>query len=110
MTCKAPASATPRCRDAICSFDCAAGRQKCGETCVDPKTDAQNCGGCGKKCPAVANAASSCSNGQCTFSCNAGLSQCSGACVDTRTDEMNCGQCGKVCPGKKTCLLGLCLL
>jgi hypothetical protein len=108
--CTAPAAATARCHDAKCEFDCVAGRQKCEGACIDPKSDPQNCGGCGKACPAVANATSSCSDGQCTFSCNAGLSQCGGVCVDTRSDVMNCGKCGKKCGGKQTCLLGLCLL
>jgi len=93
-----------------CSFDCAGGRAKCGDACVDTKSDLQNCGGCGQTCAEVAGGASSCSKGQCTVMCDAGLSQCGGACVNTRTDAANCGKCGKKCPGMGSCVLGLCLL
>jgi hypothetical protein len=29
---------------------CPSGQQKCGNDCVDTRTDAANCGGCGKRC------------------------------------------------------------
>lgn len=29
---------------------CPSGKQKCGNDCVDTRTDAANCGGCGKRC------------------------------------------------------------
>src|ERR1043166_2293396 len=33
-----------------CVKTCLATELKCGTTCVDPKTDAMNCGKCGNKC------------------------------------------------------------
>lgn len=40
---------------------CKKPKIKCGKACVNPKTSAQHCGGCGKKC----GAGQTCSNGTC---------------------------------------------
>jgi len=87
---------------------CKAGAVRCGKTCVNTGTDAQNCGGCGNRC---ANGAA-CLGGQCkpptTTQCPAGQFRCGGQCVDPSSDESHCGSCGNRCQGDLTCLDGLC--
>jgi hypothetical protein len=99
--------------------------------CVNPQSDSQNCGACGKVCGAgqscsagacvnqVANGGTCQSNGQCvsgncsnTTCCAAGQTGCSGACVDLSTSNAHCGACsGTVCtPGAQQCSGGRCLL
>jgi hypothetical protein len=80
----------------------------CGDACIDPRSDVNNCGGCQKVCPAVPGGVATCSNNQCGVSCAAGSAACKGQCVDVDTDPKNCGSCGKTCPGKKTCTQGEC--
>ncbi len=75
---------------------CLPGTTRCSGTCVDLKTDSNNCGACGKVCAA----GTSCSNKLC---CGAGLVNCSGTCVDLKTDSSNCGACGKVCAAGTSC-------
>src|SRR5207237_989164 len=49
----------------------------CGGQCVDPDTDASNCGGCGNACKAGAtNTQPVCLNGQCATSCQSGYADC----------------------------------
>jgi hypothetical protein len=59
-------------------------------SCVDPKTDHDNCGACGVTCGAM----EACSNGTC---CAAGMTGCGGACVNLQSDPNNCGVCGLKC-------------
>jgi hypothetical protein len=80
---------------------CLPGTTRCSGTCVDLKTDSNNCGACGKVCAA----GTSCSNKLC---CGAGLVNCSGTCVDLKTDSSNCGACGKVCAAGTSCLSSKC--
>ncbi len=54
---------------------CAAGWLRCGGTCIDPQSDAANCGACEVTCPA----ASSCAAGRCA----SGPSCAGAACVTT---------------------------
>ena len=63
----------------------------CDGQCVDPKTNASNCGACGKQCPSGA----SCVAGTCE--CPSGEAPCNGACVNEQTDPNNCSNCGIVC-------------
>jgi len=66
------------------------GLQVCNDQCVDPNTDKNNCGGCGKVCPTGT-----------TFPC------CKGQCVDTSSDPSNCGMCGNMCASGQ-CVGGAC--
>lgn len=59
---------------------CPAGQIRCGGLCLDPLTDALNCGQCGVMCTGA------------TPSC------CGGVCVDTTADPLNCRSCGTRCP------------
>jgi hypothetical protein len=80
---------------------------KCGDRCVDPLVDRNNCGSCNDICPAK----QTCVAGKCSDFCP--YTVCSGACVSTDDDPKNCGACGKVCPaanGVATCAKGVCQL
>jgi len=91
-----------------CKLSCGGGTIQCGNRCVDPTIDANNCGGCGaadatKKCAAGAY----CSNASC---CTGGKTGCNGACVDQNSDPNNCGGCGVVCGAAKPyCGNGTCV-
>lgn len=93
-------------------FVCRAGSCECALMCpvdagvigcVNPQTDASNCGGCGTACPT----GGSCQSGTCACPITA-RSVCSGACVDEQSDDGNCGGCGTICPIGGSCQGGTC--
>jgi DNA-binding beta-propeller fold protein YncE len=90
---------------ATCKMECPTGQKGCNGACVDTKTDAGNCGKCGRVCPAPR----SCVRGKCV--CPTGLTYCAGSntCVDTMSDPANCRGCGKVCAHPGTCVRGTCV-
>lgn len=106
--CNPPANATATCVSGSCDFTCNAGFTRCGNQCVDTKTDEANCNGCGIVCNG------SCTNGHCCpwdhqtwcpSSNGSGQCQSDGAggyCCNTPLDPLNCGTCGTVChsPGQ----------
>jgi len=88
---------------------CSTGLEKCGEVCVDFKTDAQHCGACGNAC----KTGESCVEGSCEASetpvvCGDGQNACGTECVDFKTDAMHCGSCEKSCNEDETCTEGEC--
>lgn len=103
-----------------CAKTCLNTELKCGTTCVDPKTDAMNCGKCGNKCPMGWG----CAAGTCQLQCPMGQSPCGSVddagvdagpvCIDTKTNIDNCGMCGNSCSmnmvpnGKPGCVNGTC--
>jgi len=74
---------------------CTSPQTKCGGSCVDVKTSAQNCGACGSVCMA----GSTCQNGFCSSeaSCAADKLACGAKCIDPLTDNENCGACDRKC-------------
>jgi hypothetical protein len=87
---------------------CKRGLVPCGrsKTCVDTRTNARNCGGCGKACAA----GQSCVGGRCQGGgCPSGRTRCGTSCVDTQTDHANCNGCGKACGSTETCHGGTCV-
>jgi hypothetical protein len=92
---------------------CPAGTLNCGATCVDPASDASNCGACGRVCAADPNGRTYCAAGTCRAQCAAGFTECNGHCVQLQTDAGNCGACGDVCTppsgGAATCSAGSCV-
>ena len=76
----------------------------CGQTCVNPGNDPDNCGKCGEIC----SANTTCSNGEC---CAGGLITCppSTACSNLQTDPQNCGACNSVCGTGQMCVNGACV-
>lgn len=81
--------------------NCNAPMTVCNGSCVDTKTDQQNCGNCGNAC----TGGQTCSESQC---CSSGQTVCNGACTDTSSDLNNCGGCGQTCAG--TCNGGNCVV
>jgi hypothetical protein len=106
----------------------ATGKLWCSGTCVDQKTDNNNCGSCGTTCPT----GKSCSGGICScptgyYYINGACRQktvidpstipklclspnglCDGSCVDLQTDVNNCGSCGHKCAINGHCSNGEC--
>jgi Stigma-specific protein, Stig1 len=72
---------------------CPVGEVLCAGQCVDPTSDAANCGACGVTCDARAT----CQRGACD--CAPGLSACGTACIDLASDPAHCGACGIACFG-----------
>lgn len=86
-----------------------AGKTHCaGSGCVDPRTDEQNCGVCGRQCPKDI----SCTNSQCQCPAAApDLCVVDGEpkCIDFDSDEQHCGACGTVCGNGFECCGGSCV-
>lgn len=58
--------------------DCPSGQSCCNGACIDTRTSAAHCGGCG-------------------MACGSGESCCNGSCRNLQTDVNNCGSCGRSC-------------
>ncbi len=82
---------------------CPSGLTTCSEVCVDTKSDASNCGGCGTAC----DSAEVCFDGTCRDSCPANTEQCGATCADTETSSAHCGACDSPCAGE--CSSGTCM-
>lgn len=83
---------------------CKAGTIKCGKSCVDPRTNALNCGGCGTRC----GNGRACVKGKCQTGCPQEQILCGALCVDPRNDDDHCGDCATACQGELTCSDGHC--
>ncbi|MFN8593467.1 MAG: hypothetical protein U0031_18570 [Thermomicrobiales bacterium] len=84
---------------------CGRGAIRCGRKCVNPLTDAANCGKCGRACAA----GQACVSGSCQAGgCPGTQISCGGTCVDPQSDEDHCGDCTTVCNGDLTCIDGHC--
>jgi hypothetical protein len=80
----------------------------CGPSCIDPKSDNNNCGGCGHQCTTPLT----CSDGACACNgtvCANGDTCCASGCANTSNDPNNCGTCGKHCRAGEVCSGGQCL-
>jgi hypothetical protein len=81
--------------------------------CSDHKSDAANCGKCGRVCSKTQK----CTNGKCVTPnpCPAGQFTCTdpkgakGPCSDHKSDAANCGTCGNVCSKTQKCINGACV-
>ncbi len=86
------------------SVFCAADRLACNNTCIDLRTDNNNCGYCNNSCPA----GTSCLNGNCAVPCSAGKDNCPDGCFNLLTDPRHCGSCLNSCPSGMICSIGRC--
>jgi hypothetical protein len=109
---------------------CSGGLLLCSGSCVDVKTDQNNCGGCGFEVPY----GETCINGKFSGtvlpktttipggsgnssgttsasqgSCPSGQTFCSGICRNFLTDAAHCGACGNACPSGQNCQNGQCV-
>ncbi|HVH45310.1 MAG TPA: hypothetical protein VM925_23315 [Labilithrix sp.] len=75
---------------------CTPEQTKCGDTCVDTKTNATNCGACNRACPNGL----ACSDGNCQ--CPDKGAFCDGQCF-ARTDREHCGPTCATCAGNQVC-------
>ena len=113
----AGANSTEPCVNGVCTLQCTAPFQQCGDTIcsVDTGTDTANCGSCGQVCPAATNATASCSGGQCMYT----MQRRVGGVHRKRrewlylptwnTDLADCGSCGRACPSGDECTAGVCI-
>ncbi len=87
------------------AISCDGAKMPCGDTCVDGKVDADNCGTCGKKCLNT----QVCAAGNCI--CRPGFTGCPlvnpTTCVDLQHDPKHCGSCTDSCPGDDLCVPGV---
>lgn len=95
------------CADTInnCSFPDDGCGTCCGDVCVDPTKDPNNCGPCGNVCPN----GGACVNAVCQVTCAAGQTLCGDACVDLAHDPHNCLACGVACGATEACCANGCL-
>jgi hypothetical protein len=82
---------------------CPPSQVSCSGLCVDPRSDAANCGACGRACPGAPNAAPRCVAGACQVACRRGFADCDGnpanGCeTDLTSDVAHCGTCDSACP------------
>lgn len=85
----------------------------CGDSCVDVRTDSENCGACGTAC----GLGSVCRDGACVDNapivdagvCPTGQSLCGGRCATLSSDPANCGACGTACADAEKCSAGQCV-
>lgn len=108
QVCKPACTAAQACTRYGC-LTCQAGSSPCGDRCSDLKTNAQDCGTCGKAC----GANQICSNGSCQSStCASGQTLCdvygTRSCIDLKSDARNCGLCGAICNDGMSCKAGNC--
>lgn len=82
-----------------------AGVTECNGTCVNTRSDKNNCGSCGFPCPG----SEVCRQGVCVPMCPSQMLLCGAAMTNVLTDNANCGFCGRACTGTETCSNGICL-
>jgi hypothetical protein len=83
---------------------CKKGTIKCGKKCVNPQTNALNCGRCGQRC----GENRACVDGQCQTGCPGEQILCGALCVDPRDNDDHCGGCNNPCADPLTCVDGEC--
>lgn len=81
---------------------CPSGEILCGDLCIDPTTDRNNCGECGKTCTSMED----CVEGTCT--CTEPYKRCGDECVDTSSNSEHCGECYHACADPLSCEEGMC--
>ena len=117
-------NATPACGISTCISTCTMGFADCnmdklGDGCETvPATNADHCGGCGKRCSNANMASRTCGAGACNGQCSAGFADCNmdklgdGCETDVDKDPLNCGTCGTACPNRpnasSTCVAKAC--
>ena len=84
------------CQGGVCAPGCnddqpCPAQYTCCGTCVDPQTDANNCGGCDSPCPQPANGSPLCDGGECAgVECVDGYTNCDGDASNGCETEGEC--------------------
>lgn len=120
--CMACPSNSDRCFGGLCQCGtgkpCGNGQTCCAGKCFDAQTNADNCGGCGKKCLAGQNAKAVCIGGECASEtmCLSGYGNCDpkrpkDCPTNLNTDFNHCGTCDDTCPAQRSssCEDGKCI-
>ncbi len=122
--CFAPTGGTVACVSGACAGGCPLGQLICGGgtsgggACVDVRSDASNCAGCGHVCFAPSGGSALCAGSACVGACAPGRQVCSGGsdgggvCSDLTSDANNCASCGHACTaptgGSASCIASAC--
>ncbi len=129
-TCTPACDAGETCMDGACrcgaGAGCGDGLSCCGGGCVDPASNTNHCGACGRRCAAGESCeAGTCTAPTCTPACAAGETCVAGRCLcggatctasqrccagrcTTLDTVANCGACGRTCGGTEACCEGIC--
>ncbi|MFO0587842.1 MAG: hypothetical protein U0441_09900 [Polyangiaceae bacterium] len=102
--------------NSVCEPACSADEICCNSQCVNPKSDAANCGKCGKLCDDGLNGTGVCIAGKCSLECSVGSADCNqlpgdGCETDVTSDPAHCGDCNTIClfaNGSAACSSGMC--
>ena len=92
---------------------CAAGLDCCDGACVDVRTSAMHCGGCGVRCDLL-HSNPVCAAGACAVgTCLSVFADCDGRAdngceADLAGDGRHCGACGRACAAGQVCATGAC--
>ena len=84
--------------------NCPAPNLLCGASCIDPMTDAKNCGACATAC----DSGYACTAGKCALSCAKGQVACDKECATLDNNPNHCGDCKKQCAAGQRCTGGKC--
>lgn len=84
---------------------CRGSERSCAGSCVDVRSDRNNCGRCGLIC----SSGEECAAGACVINCPSGQTACGSSCADTQRDGANCGACGVRCGAGQACTSGACV-
>jgi hypothetical protein len=82
-------------RSEACAGVC--GRLRCGDVCVNPDADNDNCGACNNACPGDTICSAAPPNAAVCECPSFVPDQCGNTCVDVARDLENCGACGVPC-------------
>ena len=88
----------------VADHNCTPTEILCGNSCVDPLNNNDNCGMCDHRC----DLGLICGNGTCSDTCPMGQEICDGTCVDKQTDSDHCGDCTTKCTSDQECRAGDC--
>lgn len=83
---------------------CLAPLARCGDACVDVRSDEHHCGGCFLGCAE----GESCDHASCAPACTDVTLLCDHRCVDAHSDPRHCGGCGTSCATGEICVAGTC--
>lgn len=94
------------CFEGRCRRSCPRGLKKCGNTCIDRRSDdPRNCGDCGVKCSGPFDTGECCNGSCCDINAD---TCCPGGCTNISLNDENCGACGNACKPGEFCRFGVC--